>query len=181
MADSRIQSQTSSESQLYDIGTDSSWYSCAQLAVTVCDHLEAALRADTPYPCLAPGQVDSAGMLISSGSSQSSAESGDSIAHLPPEIIRDQSQIPDARAHVYGVGVLLYHGLCGRLPFTTADKVELTRQINHDLPQPPRQLAHRIPQELEDICLQALSKAPVDRQESPRVVADQLRKAMGRC
>lgn len=75
---------------------------------------------------------------------------------------------------VYSIGAILYRMLCGRYPFRTDSRMELLRQVLEDPPQPPRQLAHMIPQRLEKLCLSCLSRDPESRPSSATAVASEL-------
>ena len=93
---------------------------------------------------------------------EESRRSSDSIRRCTaPEKILNQP--PDARSDVYAVGAILYRLLCNRYPFRSTDLAELRREIIEDAPQPPRQLAHDIPPELERLCLRLLAKEPSAR------------------
>ncbi len=54
---------------------------------------------------------------------------------------------------------------------------ELLRQVRDDEPQPPRQLARDLPQELERACLKALAKKLHDRYTTAADFAEDLRRA----
>ena len=78
---------------------------------------------------------------------------------------------------VYSFGVILYRMLCGRYPFRTNSRMELLRQVLEDPPQPPRQLTHAIPKQLEELCLACLSRNSDSRPTSASV-ASQLREIL---
>ena len=70
------------------------------------------------------------------------------------------------RSDIYSVGVLLYHCLTGRPPFS-GDVKSLARQHIHKDPTPPRRLNKRITPEMEAVIMKALSKKPRDRYSRP--------------
>ena len=92
-----------------------------------------------------------------------------------PERILAEPLPTDPRTDVYAVGIILYHLLCSRYPFRSANQDELCRQIEEDAPQPPRQLMHGIPPELERLCLRMLSKDPSARPANGEELAKELR------
>ena len=107
-----------------------------------------------------------------SGAALPPAESFENdLAAAPPERLSISSLQVDHRANIYGLGLVLYQLLCGCIPFRSQDATELRRQVIDDEPQPPRQLAHGIPAQVESICLRALSKAPSARFQSAAEMA----------
>jgi DNA-binding response OmpR family regulator len=83
------------------------------------------------------------------------------------------SQI-DARADLYSYGVMLYQALTGRPPFEGNMFQVLAGHMN-SVPTAPRVLAPHLSQDLEDLLLQLLSKAPNDRPANAATVAAGLR------
>ena len=80
-----------------------------------------------------------------------------SARYMSPEQLRGEDATP--RSDVYSVGVLLYHCLTGRPPFS-GDVKSLARQHIHKDPTPPRRLNKRITPEMEAVIMKALSKSP---------------------
>ena len=87
-------------------------------------------------------------------------------------------RIASTDADIYGLGVVLYQLVCGRVPFRSFDRRELVRQIEQDEPQPLRQLVPTILPELDRICLKALSKRVQDRHTTASDFADDLRRLL---
>jgi serine/threonine-protein kinase len=70
---------------------------------------------------------------------------------------------PSPASDVYGLGVVLYEMLTGRLPFIANTAAELSRMHRLVAPIPPSQLNPLIPPNLEQACLKVLSKEPSAR------------------
>ncbi len=77
---------------------------------------------------------------------------------------------PSPASDVYGIGVMLYQMLTGRLPFRAENAVDLARLHRDQSPQPPITLNRRIPMVVNDILMKVLSKEPSARYRT----ADQL-------
>ncbi len=97
---------------------------------------------------------------------------------MAPEQIAGTAHRIDGRTDIYSLGVVLYEMLCRRLPFRSAESLELLRQVRDDEPQPPRQLVLDIPPELERICLKAIAKKIQDRYATAADFAEDLRRVI---
>jgi serine/threonine protein kinase len=86
--------------------------------------------------------------------------------YIAPEQARNQS--PDQRCDIYSLGVLLYHMLTGRVPFTAAAPVDIILKHLHEAPVPPRELRPElnIAPDLQEIVLRCMAKAPAERFQS---------------
>jgi len=67
---------------------------------------------------------------------------------------------PSPASDVYGLGVVLYEMLTGRLPFIADTAAELSRMHCSVMPEPPSQINPDIPASLDQACLKVLSKEP---------------------
>jgi serine/threonine protein kinase len=94
-----------------------------------------------------------------------------SARYMSPEQLRGEDATP--RSDVYSVGVLLYHCLTGRPPFS-GDVKSLARQHMHKDPTPPRRLNRRITPGMEAVIMKALSKKPRDRYFSANAMLDDI-------
>src|SRR5687767_1968700 len=94
-----------------------------------------------------------------------------SARYMSPEQLRGEDATP--RSDVYSVGVLLYHCLTGKPPFS-GDVESLARQHMHKDPTPPRRLNRRITPGMEAVIMKALSKKPRDRYFSANAMLDDI-------
>ena len=94
-----------------------------------------------------------------------------SARYMSPEQLRGEDATP--RSDVYSVGVLLYHCLTGRPPFS-GDVRSLARQHMHKDPTPPRRLNKRVTPGMEAVIMKALSKNPRDRYFSADAMLDDI-------
>jgi hypothetical protein len=92
--------------------------------------------------------------------------------YMAPEQFRGEV---DERSDEWGLGVVLYELLTGRVPFEGASELDVQRQIVEIAPPPPRQLNQKVPTDLETICLKAIRKEPSARYADTRALADDLR------
>ncbi len=94
-----------------------------------------------------------------------------SARYMSPEQLKGEDATP--RSDIYSVGVLLYHCLTGRPPFS-GDVRSLARQHIHKDPPPPRKLNKRITPGMEAVIMKSLSKEPRDRYFSANAMLDDL-------
>jgi serine/threonine protein kinase len=94
-----------------------------------------------------------------------------SARYMSPEQLRGEDATP--RSDVYSVGVLLYHCLTGRPPFS-GDVKSLAKQHIHKDPTPPRRLNKRITPGMEAVIMKALSKKARDRYFSANAMLDDI-------
>src|SRR4051812_4310640 len=86
--------------------------------------------------------------------------------YIAPEQARNQS--PDQRCDIYSLGVLLYHMITGKVPFTASAPVDIILKHLHEKPIAPRELKPElnIAPEFQDIVLRCMAKAREDRFQS---------------
>jgi eukaryotic-like serine/threonine-protein kinase len=94
---------------------------------------------------------------------------------MAPEQVRGEAHRLDGRTDVWALGVALYLGLTGRLPFSSRRRAEVFDEILHRDPRPPRQIDDALPRELERICLKCLSRRMTDRYQTAADLAEDLR------
>ena len=82
--------------------------------------------------------------------------------YISPEQARGAKAV-DARADQYAVGVILYEALSGRRPYQAESLFELIHAISRsDFPR-LRDLRSDLPEELEEVILEAMAREPAER------------------
>jgi tetratricopeptide (TPR) repeat protein len=97
---------------------------------------------------------------------------------MSPEQFKYDPRDIDTRADIYALGVVLYELLAGSLPYDVSGKPvpEVARTIREAPPQPMRDLATPIADELEIIVNKALQKDRQQRYQSAYGIAQDLRR-----
>lgn len=87
-----------------------------------------------------------------------------SVQYLSPEQARGTEV--DRPADIYGLGVVLYEMVTGRLPFDGDSAVAIAIKHIHENPTPPQSLRPAVSDRLNGIVLKALAKSPEARYAS---------------
>lgn len=85
--------------------------------------------------------------------------------YLCPESLGDPPRAVTERGDIYQCGLLLYHLLCGRMPYQ-GSVASVLQQIVQSEPMLPRRVRPEIPRDLERVCLKAIRKQPQERYSS---------------
>ncbi|HEY3358207.1 MAG TPA: serine/threonine-protein kinase [Polyangia bacterium] len=82
-------------------------------------------------------------------------------AYMSPE--QAAGRKADVRSDLYSLGIVLYEGATGRVPFDATSVYELIVAHLQQAPAPPRALRGDLPAAFETVILRALAKAPDER------------------
>jgi tetratricopeptide (TPR) repeat protein len=159
----------------------------AALLETLARAIHAAHRAGVVHRDLKPGNVLFAedgtpkiadfGVAKRLNADDAQTCTGDILgtpSYMAPEQARGRSAAAGPAADVYALGAILYELLTGRPPFEGETVWETLEQVVRRDPPPPRQLAPKVPRDLETVCLKCLHKDPTRRYGSADKLADDL-------
>lgn len=93
-------------------------------------------------------------------------------AYMPPERIGEESL--DAKSDLFGLGVMLYELLAGRLPFAGKSMVAMLAAIAKGTPVPLSQAAPATPPEVCDLVMRLIAHRKEDRPADAASVAAEL-------
>ena len=98
--------------------------------------------------------------------------------YMAPEQVRGETPRLDSRTDIWALGVILYRGLTGRLPFPGSDRDQVFEEILNRDPRPLRMYDPGIGPELERICLRCLSRPMSERYLTAADLAADLRRVI---
>lgn len=98
--------------------------------------------------------------------SQSDTTIAGTAAWMAPEQVDPVFGNVSPRTDVYGLGALLYSMLTGQPPFVGSRVADVLTCVVNQSPAAPGILRPEVPQGLEGLCLECLSKRPTDRPAS---------------
>jgi serine/threonine-protein kinase len=85
------------------------------------------------------------------------------LRYMAPEQISSAEGVVDQRADVYSIGVCLYLGTTGRLPFRGDNDAAVLHAVLKEPLAPPSSIVPGYPPELERLVLWAMARSPADR------------------
>jgi serine/threonine-protein kinase len=85
----------------------------------------------------------------------------------------------DPRTDLYSIGVVLYHMLTGRVPFTAENTIGVVLKQVTDEPEPPSKVRPGVDARLEAICLRAMRKNRDERYATAKEMRAELRALFG--
>jgi hypothetical protein len=95
------------------------------------------------------------------------------LRYIAPERFRGEG---DARADVYALGLTLYELVTLGAAYEVNDRLRLIERIKNEEPTRPRDIAPRIPRDLETIILKAIEKDPGARYQTAEDMGEDLRR-----
>jgi predicted ATPase/serine phosphatase RsbU (regulator of sigma subunit)/tRNA A-37 threonylcarbamoyl transferase component Bud32 len=118
--------------------------------------------------------------LTGAGSMADNRSLAGTLSYMSPEQTGRMSRQIDGRTDFYSLGVVFYELFTGRLPFETADALELVHA--HIARQPPRpgDVNSEVPDGVSDVIIKLLAKSPEDRYQSAAGLAADLAECLGR-
>lgn len=97
------------------------------------------------------------------------------LAYAAPEQLSSDPDLIDVRVDVYALGVMLYEALTGERPIKGKGALaDIIQRITTEPPTSPRQINHRVDQDLETIVMTALAKSPRERYQTAADLRDDL-------
>jgi serine/threonine protein kinase len=92
--------------------------------------------------------------------------------YMSPE--QGTGQPVDRRSDIYSLGIVLYHALTGRVPFTADSPLSITvKHLNDPIPVEHLRAAG-VPQPIEQVLLKMTAKAPADRYQTTDALIEAL-------
>jgi eukaryotic-like serine/threonine-protein kinase len=158
--------------QRLDEGPVDPWLA-ANIAAQVCGALSVAHGAGLVHRDIKPANIllsEDGRVKVGDFGIAKAAESADltqegsflgTAKYLAPEQV--EAGPVDGRTDLYGLGVVLYEMLCGRVPFEGDSSSSTALARLHSDPQRPRLVRPGIPRELEAITMRLLARSPDDR------------------
>jgi serine/threonine-protein kinase len=129
-----------------------------------------------PIHEVAPADIDTAPIRLSSKGASAQTQAGRMVGTLPymsPEQAAGRLDLVSTASDVYGLGATLYHILTGQPPFASGGDDTASRVLQGRFER-PRAVAPLVPKPLEAICLKAMSRQTAGRYASARELANDI-------
>ncbi|HEV2608359.1 MAG TPA: serine/threonine-protein kinase [Xanthomonadaceae bacterium] len=97
-------------------------------------------------------------------------------AYMAPEQVLIKEYRLSAATDIYALGAILYEMMCGISPHGRGEAATVMRRVREGEIPPLRQIAPKLPRDLEAICTKCLSLRAVDRYPSVERFAEDLRR-----
>jgi serine/threonine-protein kinase len=91
---------------------------------------------------------------------------------MSPERLGDR--VVDARADLFGLGVILYELLADRLPFKGTSMMAMLASIARGSPPLLTSVAPGVPEDVSDLVMRLIAHDPADRPATARAVANEI-------
>ncbi|TMC23233.1 MAG: FHA domain-containing protein [Chloroflexi bacterium] len=96
--------------------------------------------------------------------------------YMSPE--QGTGQAVDRRSDIYSLGIVFFHCLTGRVPFTADNPLTITIKHLHDPLPADRLIAENVPATIVQVILQMTAKQPHERYQSAETLIDALTRAL---
>jgi predicted ATPase/GAF domain-containing protein/tRNA A-37 threonylcarbamoyl transferase component Bud32 len=100
------------------------------------------------------------------------------LEYMSPEQTGRMNRAIDYRSDFYSLGVTFYELLCGKLPFSSDDPMELVHGHIAKKPIAPKEINPAIPQVISDIVMKLMAKTAEERYQSAKGLMADLEKCL---
>lgn len=118
------------------------------------------------------------GLAKAAGEASAITQTGELIGtpeYMAPELA---TMAESASSDIYALGILLYHMLTGRFPFTGSSPLAICWKHVEEMPPPPSSLNPAIGPAVEAVILRAIDKDPARRFPGAQVLAEAYQQAL---
>lgn len=143
----------------------------------ITDALEYAHRMDVIHADLNPGNImvtPDGSVFVTDFGGFGGLRAGERVVGVPEYVSPEQARGGEVSVHsdIYSLGVIMYHMLCGRPPFSELEPFDtLNHHISTKVP-PVKSPIYKVPDRLANLVARMLSKNPDDRPSTSEVCND---------